>query len=105
MSGGFQPTRGDLARDNVTLAVGSAYGLLGSETRAQLTAFLAGPRNPVAAYEVAQTVVMTTSDADLAFVLARLLMHADDQVMGVAIVKPAAAEDHPQRRSTDTVGG
>lgn len=106
MSGAhFLPTLGDAARDSVTATVGNAYGLLLSETRAQLTAFLAGPHNPVSAYEVAQVIVATTTDADLAAVLARLLVMTDDQVMGFAVITQPADEGHPNRRASDKVGG
>lgn len=101
----YEPTLGDVARDRITATVGNAYGLLMSETRAQLTAFLAGPRNPVAAYEVAQVIVATTPDADLAAVLARLLVMTDDQVMGFAVVTQCSEAAHPSRRASDKVEG
>lgn len=108
-----QPTLGDIARDNTTFAVASAYGRLGSPARAELVAFLAGPRHPVAAHQVAEVIVASTPDADLVPLLARLLMVADTDecveasAYGLGAVSGAGTTntDHPLRRSYDKTKG
>lgn len=103
-----QATRGDIARDNTTFAVASAYARLSCNTRGSLMAFLAGPRHPVAAHDVAELVVSSTADADLVNLLARLLMAADaDEAVEAAAYQPPAAEpaaDCPRRRASDAEG-
>ena len=113
MNAHFEPTRGDLARDRVTFVVASAYGRLLSPTRADLVAFLAGPRNPVEAHRVAEGVVASTSDVDLVPLIARLLMAADvDEAMEASAYQLGAVSgaiagntSHPLRRSSDTAEG
>lgn len=115
MNAAYQPTRGDAARDNITYQVASAYARLLSPARVDLTAFLAGPRHPVAAHEVAEVIVASTSDADLVPLIARLLMAADgDEAIEAAAYQaqqggvcgvPHRSTDHPLRRSSDKVEG
>lgn len=109
----FEPTRGDIARDRLTFAVATAYSRLLSPTRADLVAFLAGPRNPVEAHRVAEAIVASTSDVDLVPVLARLLMAADgDEAveasayqLGAVSAVIAGSAAHPLRRSSDVAEG
>lgn len=107
----YTTTAGDLARDAVTYSVAAAYSRLLSTTRADLVAFLAGPRNAVEAHRVAECVVATTADADLVPLIARLLMGADtDEAVeaaayGIGAVCSAAANSHPLRRSYDKTEG
>lgn len=117
MNGAYQPTRGDIARDNITFAVASAYTQLLSTTRADLVAFLAGPRHPVEAHRVAEVIVASTADAGLVPLIARLLMAADvdeaveaaayglGAVAGAISGVGASNANHPLRRSSDVVGG
>lgn len=113
MNAAHHATLGDLARDNLTFAVATAYSRLLSPTRADLVAFLAGPRNPVEAHRVAENLVASTADADLVPLLARLLMAADaDEAVdasafGVGAVSGAGASNagHPLRRSCDKAEG
>ena len=108
----FRLSCGDVARDNTTFAVATAYSRLSSPTRAELIAFLAGPRHPVAAHQVATVIVASTADADLVPLLARLLVLADgDEAMeaeayqaGAVSGTAAANVDHPLRRSSDVTG-
>lgn len=105
---GYEPTRGDLARDQATLNVAMAYTRLSSEVRGQLIAYLAGPRNPAAALDVAQLVVGATCSEDLALVLARLLVAAGaDEAMEVMVtpVPASPAGAMQRRRSSDAVEG
>ncbi len=112
---GIHPTPADQARDDITFAVATAYMRLSREVRGQVIAYLAGPRNPVGAHEVAQLVVAATQSEDLVLVLARLLVAVpDDEAMEAMVnlvpAQPAAttcteSQVHPRRRASDVVGG
>lgn len=109
----YQPTMGDAARDRLVFAVASAYSRVTSLARADLVAFLAGPRHPVAAHQLAEVIVASTSDADLVPLLARLLMAADTDegveasAYGLGAVSGAGTTNtnHPLRRSYDKTEG
>jgi len=71
-----------LAADQLVLDIGTAYSRLSPRSHADLSTYMAGDRSIPQAYDVALQILATTSQEDLALILARLLVMADDQVGG-----------------------
>jgi hypothetical protein len=84
--------------DRLVLDIATAYGRLGPRTHRQVVEFFGGDQSIAQAHELAQLLIATTTQDDLALILARLLAMADDEVGELEL--PAQPLLHPSRGGT-----